>query len=112
MVEEDQLLSRHIGRLILMAARHAIKERGASTAFAFQQTVEAIGHLASPVDLESAGQEIATQLLFLQSPFHSMSWGAEMKAAVRVMLPLMRPQRRAMVAEQLRRSYEWSKERT
>lgn len=108
--EHSDSLSRHLGVLLIMAARHALSERNPAVAFAYASVVKAIAHFADVVHVETAGSEIAMALSFepdlteLRENQPRFDWNRDMREAVGVMMQFMREPARDSVDELLRRA--------
>jgi len=93
-----------VGLLVLMAARHAMKERDHANAFAWAGACEALARTLEPARAEVAGQEVAQSLVFERRPFAPATYQQEMERGVHALLPAMGPRGRALAIELLHRN--------
>jgi hypothetical protein len=91
-----------VGVLLLMAARHAMKERDHANAFGWADACASLAPALDPVRAEVTGQEVAQSLVSERRPFLPSSYQEEMERGVWALLPAMRPQGRMLTENMLR----------
>lgn len=94
-------MDRATGKLLLLAVRQVLYDRGEASATVLAMSVPAVAYLVPEPDAETAGMQLADALLLATRPAPENAagwvWREQVRSVVAALLPRMRPDLRACV---------------